>query len=93
MMSQAREMGGEGKRPYGIMEDTAVEMASESLSASGEGAGLWRVLYDQVHGSLGTRPVEEDAAGTGSSGKSGGAPSPSRGVSSVRLRPEGTRGR
>ena len=33
------------------MLDTAVEMASQSLSEGG-GVGLWRVLYDQLQENL-----------------------------------------
>ena len=52
MMASARRLGGEDrKRPFGPMEDTAVEMASEALSEA-EGVGLWKVLYDQLQGSL-----------------------------------------
>lgn len=52
MMASARRLGGEDrKRPFGPMEDTAVEMASEALSEA-EGVGLWKVLYDQLQESL-----------------------------------------
>ena len=48
MRANARELGGAEKaRPWKQMEDLAVEMASEELAKSG-GAGLWRVLYDQM---------------------------------------------
>ena len=54
MLASARKIGGEDrKRPFGPMEDTAVEMASEALSEA-EGVGLWNVLYDQLQGSLGS---------------------------------------
>jgi len=48
MKTNAREFsGGEKARPWKQMEDLAVEMASEELAKSG-GAGLWKVLYDQM---------------------------------------------
>ena len=66
MLASARKIGGEDrKRPFGPMEDTAVEMASEALSEA-EGVGLWKVLYDQLQGSLsssggaGTKPGKGD---------------------------------
>lgn len=55
MMRTAREMGDGSRRPFAPLEDTAVEMASQSLSESG-GVGLWKVLYDQLQESL---PAEE----------------------------------
>lgn len=52
MMTSSRRIGGEEmKRPFGPLEDTAVEMASEALSESG-GVGLWRVLYEQMRGAV-----------------------------------------
>ena len=51
MMRTARELGNDTKRPFGPLEDTAVEMASHSLSEGG-GVGLWRVLYDQLQENL-----------------------------------------
>ena len=49
MRKSARALGGsdETARPWKQMEDLSVEMASEELSKSG-GAGLWKVLYDQM---------------------------------------------
>ncbi|MDR1979109.1 MAG: hypothetical protein LBQ42_10300 [Synergistaceae bacterium] len=49
MKTNAREMGSgdEKARPWRQLEDLSVEMASEELSKSG-GAGLWKVLYDQM---------------------------------------------
>ena len=46
--TNAREFsGGEEARPWKRMEDLAVEMASEEIAKSG-GAGLWKVIYDQM---------------------------------------------
>ena len=46
--TNAREFsGGERARPWKQMEDLSVEMASEEIAKSG-GAGLWKVLYDQM---------------------------------------------
>ena len=46
--TSAREFsGGEKARPWKQMEDLTVEMASEEIAKSG-GAGLWKVLYDQM---------------------------------------------
>jgi Rod binding domain-containing protein len=49
MKTNAREMGNsnEKARPWKQLEDLSVEMASEEISKSG-GAGLWKVLYDQM---------------------------------------------
>lgn len=44
------------KRPYGALEDTAMEMVSEYLSES-QGVGVWKVLYDSLHSQL-TVPAE-----------------------------------
>lgn len=69
MMASARRLGGEDrKRPFGPMEDTAVEMASEALSEA-EGVGLWKVLYDQLQGSL---SAEVSAGGKGKRISAGG---------------------
>jgi Rod binding domain-containing protein len=44
----AREFGGgEKAKPWKQMEDLSIEMASEEIAKSG-GAGLWKVLYDQM---------------------------------------------
>ncbi|MCX7829088.1 MAG: hypothetical protein N2315_07800 [Thermanaerothrix sp.] len=52
MLASSRRIGGEDrKRPFGPLEDTAVEMASEALSEAG-GVGLWRVLYEQMKGAV-----------------------------------------
>jgi Rod binding domain-containing protein len=64
MMAHARTLGAGEKRTYAPLEDTAVEMASEELSLSG-GAGLWRVLYDQLHAALGPDPSKRAAEGRG----------------------------
>lgn len=34
-------------RPYGQMEDLALEMSAEQLSKSG-GVGLWKILYEDM---------------------------------------------
>jgi Rod binding domain-containing protein len=48
MKTNAREFSGaEKERPWKQLEDLSVEMASEELAKSG-GAGLWKVLYDQM---------------------------------------------
>ena len=31
-----------------MLEETTLEMAAESISSSGEGLGLWRVLYENL---------------------------------------------
>jgi Rod binding domain-containing protein len=49
--ANARALGGGKPRVWGQMEDLSVEMASEELAKSG-GAGLWKVLYDQMIGSV-----------------------------------------
>lgn|GEM_PF-3526647 len=38
----------EDKRPFGALEETSLEMAAESISGSGEGLGLWKVLYENL---------------------------------------------
>lgn len=49
MASQAREMGGrkDQDRPFGAMEDLAIEMSAESLAGQDDN-GLWKVLYDSL---------------------------------------------
>ncbi|MDR3265059.1 MAG: hypothetical protein LBT15_03510 [Synergistaceae bacterium] len=49
MKTDSRHLGGEDEkaRPWKQLEDLSVEMASEEIAKSG-GAGLWRVLYDQL---------------------------------------------
>ena len=62
--TNAREFsGGETGRPWKQMEDLAVEMASEEIAKSG-GAGVWKVLYDQMITSVaaGIKPKPEDEA-------------------------------
>lgn len=61
MASQAREIGGkkDGDRPFGPMEDLALEMSSEVLAGQ-DGNGLWRVLYDSLVPSL---PKDEKTHG------------------------------
>lgn len=62
MMASSRRIGGEErKRPFGPLEDTSVEMASEALSEAG-GVGLWRVLYEQMKGAVSS---EGDDGGRG----------------------------
>ncbi|MDR1377864.1 MAG: hypothetical protein LBJ36_02275 [Synergistaceae bacterium] len=44
----ARKFGGAEKaKPWKQLEDLSIEMASEEIAKSG-GAGLWKVLYDQM---------------------------------------------
>jgi Rod binding domain-containing protein len=48
MSANSREFSDSNKaRPWKQMEDLSVEMASEELVKS-SGAGLWKVLYDQM---------------------------------------------
>jgi Rod binding domain-containing protein len=49
MNANARSIGGksDSDRPFGPMEDLAVEMSAEQLAKEG-GAGMWRMLYDQL---------------------------------------------
>jgi len=48
MFAHARTLDGEEEeRPFGIMEDLAVEMAADSISKAG-GVGLWKMLYAQL---------------------------------------------
>jgi Rod binding domain-containing protein len=49
MKTTSRAIGGSAdkERPWKQMEDLSVEMACEELAQSG-GAGLWKVLYDQM---------------------------------------------
>ncbi|MDR3231985.1 MAG: hypothetical protein LBT65_11145 [Synergistaceae bacterium] len=49
MKAESRRLGGEDEkaRPWKQLEDLSVEMASEEIAKSG-GAGLWKVLYDQL---------------------------------------------
>ena len=61
--TNAREFsGGETGRPWKQMEDLSIEMASEEIAKSG-GAGLWKVLYDQMIANLSAdlkpKPEEE----------------------------------
>ncbi|MFA0888284.1 MAG: hypothetical protein ACC613_04190 [Synergistales bacterium] len=42
----------EKKEPFRVMEDTTLEMTAESISKSGEGFGLWRVLAESLAGEL-----------------------------------------
>jgi flagellar protein FlgJ len=50
--ANARAIGGRpDSRPWGVLEDLSVEMASEELAKSG-GSGMWKVLYDQMVTSL-----------------------------------------
>ncbi len=49
MNANARSIGGrsDSDRPFGPLEDLAVEMSAEQLAKEG-GAGMWRMLYDQL---------------------------------------------
>ena len=49
MNANARSIGGrdESDRPFGPLEDLAVEMSAEQLAKDG-GSGMWRMLYDQL---------------------------------------------
>ncbi|EFC91999.1 MULTISPECIES: hypothetical protein [Dethiosulfovibrio] len=60
MMKQAREIGGkdEDDRPFGILEDLSVEMASEALAGQNDN-GLWKVLYDSLASSLPDEDIEK----------------------------------
>jgi flagellar protein FlgJ len=51
MMKSARALGDGSKRPFAILEDTAVEMSCEALT-EGEGVGLWKILYSQLEAGL-----------------------------------------
>ena len=50
-LGQLSGSGSENTRPWKQMEDLALEMAAEDLAKSG-GAGMWKVLYDQMIASL-----------------------------------------
>lgn len=56
LMKKSKEAGvvsmGEGKKTFGALEETALEMSARSISEEGEGMGLWRVLYDDLCQSL-----------------------------------------
>lgn len=60
--SDARRLrgGDETERPWKQMEDLSVEMASEEIAKSG-GAGLWKVLYDQMIGNVAAGMKKTDA--------------------------------
>ena len=49
MNANARSIGGrdESDRPFGPLEDLAVEMSAEQLAKDG-GSGMWRMLYEQL---------------------------------------------
>ena len=49
MNANARSIGGksDSQRPFGPLEDLSVEMSAEQLAKEG-GAGMWRMLYDQL---------------------------------------------
>ncbi len=47
MFDHARSLDGKDERPFGIMEDLAIEMAADSMSKAG-GVGLWKMLYAQL---------------------------------------------
>jgi Rod binding domain-containing protein len=49
LLKQSRREGfTEKKEPFRMLEETTLEMAAESISSSGEGLGLWRVLYENL---------------------------------------------
>lgn len=58
----------EKKRPYGPLEDTAMEMVSEYLSES-QGVGVWKVLYDSLHTQLTVPPDIEAERAAGKEAK------------------------
>jgi len=45
------------KGPFRALEETTLEMTAESISGSGDGFGLWRVLYENL--SKGGKGAEE----------------------------------
>ncbi len=47
MFAHARSLDGKDERPFGVMEDLAIEMAADSMSKAG-GVGLWKMLYAQL---------------------------------------------
>lgn len=49
MNANARRISGksDSDRPFGPLEDLAVEMSAEQLAKEG-GVGMWRMLYDQL---------------------------------------------
>jgi Rod binding domain-containing protein len=53
MNANARSISGrkDSDRPFGPLEDLSLEMSAEQLAKDG-GAGLWRMLYDQLALSL-----------------------------------------
>lgn len=65
MKTGARMIGGEDEkaRPWKQMEDLSVEMASEEIAKSG-GAGLWKVLYDQMIGQVAAQMKTPEGDGT-----------------------------
>lgn len=63
MTKSAKSFGGDKeKHLYGALEDTAMEMAAEAVT-SGEGVGLWKVLYAQLHQQL-KNPEASDPGST-----------------------------
>jgi len=66
MKSNARAISGSDReRPWRQMEELAVSMATEELTIKGGGAGLWKMLYDQmiVNVAAGMKPqAGEDVA-------------------------------
>lgn len=62
MSSNARKISGKNDmdRPFGQMEDLAVEMSAESLSKSG-GVGLWKILYEDMLPQLEAEMKQKDA--------------------------------
>jgi Rod binding domain-containing protein len=38
----------EKEGPFRALEETSMEMTAEAISGSGEGLGLWRVLYENL---------------------------------------------
>lgn len=69
MKSNARSISGrDDNRPWGQLEDLAVSMAAEELTLRSGGAGLWKMLYDEMIVSVAANQAtatrtEENAAG------------------------------
>jgi Rod binding domain-containing protein len=60
MKANARALSGRSdSRPWGVLEDLSVEMASEELAKSG-GSGMWKILYDQMVSNLVTKTENAD---------------------------------
>ena len=60
MRNSAMSISGADKdRPYQQMEDLSLEMASDDLVMQSGGAGLWKMLYDSM---IGTIAADHEAA-------------------------------